>query len=144
MAIANSVTAVHNIEYLLCHVAAGRPVLCSHVVYFFFFFFQAEDGIRDWSVTGVQTCALPISDLFVGETRPYITGTYSYYGGGVPCITQLRKCTRRAFCVSVCGTGLAGKKSGERGGGEKGRISGAPRSLKKKKKERGGEGGCRL
>src|SRR5262249_59132953 len=26
----------------------------------FSFFFQAEDGIRDWSVTGVQTCALPI------------------------------------------------------------------------------------
>src|SRR5207237_7640446 len=26
----------------------------------FFFFFQAEDGIRDSSVTGVQTCALPI------------------------------------------------------------------------------------
>src|SRR5260370_22673911 len=26
-----------------------------------FFFFQAEDGIRDSSVTGVQTCALPIS-----------------------------------------------------------------------------------
>src|ERR1019366_9876796 len=24
------------------------------------YFFQAEDGIRDWSVTGVQTCALPI------------------------------------------------------------------------------------
>src|SRR5437879_8698788 len=30
-----------------------------------FFFFQAEDGIRDTSVTGVQTCALPIS----GEKR---------------------------------------------------------------------------
>src|SRR5256886_6191549 len=28
--------------------------------YFFFFFFQAEDGIRDLTVTGVQTCALPI------------------------------------------------------------------------------------
>src|SRR5436190_2330382 len=27
---------------------------------FFFFFFQAEDGIRDHCVTGVQTCALPI------------------------------------------------------------------------------------
>src|SRR5438094_9439413 len=27
---------------------------------FFFFFFQAEDGIRDRTVTGVQTCALPI------------------------------------------------------------------------------------
>ena len=30
-------------------------------VVFYFFFFQAEDGIRDTSVTGVQTCALPIS-----------------------------------------------------------------------------------
>src|SRR5437660_9526748 len=28
----------------------------------FFFFFQAEDGIRDGHVTGVQTCALPISE----------------------------------------------------------------------------------
>src|SRR5258706_10836607 len=31
-----------------------------------FFFFQAEDGIRDWSVTGVQTCALPISAAAIG------------------------------------------------------------------------------
>src|SRR3989440_788768 len=31
------------------------------IVYAFFFFFQAEDGIRDLIVTGVQTCALPIS-----------------------------------------------------------------------------------
>src|SRR5260370_36366028 len=29
-------------------------------IIYFFFFFQAEDGIRDSSVTGVQTCALPI------------------------------------------------------------------------------------
>src|SRR5438067_3188958 len=28
--------------------------------FYFFFFFQAEDGIRDRNVTGVQTCALPI------------------------------------------------------------------------------------
>ena len=28
--------------------------------FFYFFFFQAEDGIRDHCVTGVQTCALPI------------------------------------------------------------------------------------
>src|SRR5205807_4061171 len=28
----------------------------------FIFFFQAEDGIRDYKVTGVQTCALPISN----------------------------------------------------------------------------------
>src|SRR6266478_5591832 len=33
---------------------------------FFFFFFQAEDGIRDLTVTGVQTCALPIWSRFHG------------------------------------------------------------------------------
>src|SRR6266542_6255102 len=33
---------------------------------YFFFFFQAEDGIRDATVTGVQTCALPISGLSNG------------------------------------------------------------------------------
>src|SRR5687767_13438279 len=32
--------------------------------FFFFFFFQAEDGIRDKLVTGVQTCALPICRAF--------------------------------------------------------------------------------
>src|SRR5688572_31071553 len=31
-----------------------------YIFFFFFFFFQAEDGIRDLTVTGVQTCALPI------------------------------------------------------------------------------------
>src|ERR1022692_3571352 len=37
----------------------------------FFFFFQAEDGIRDYKVTGVQTCALPIAfkdgTLYIAE-----------------------------------------------------------------------------
>src|SRR5690625_1351857 len=36
-------------------------IFCSCTLYFAFFFFQAEDGIRDGHVTGVQTCALPIS-----------------------------------------------------------------------------------
>src|SRR5207302_4842504 len=35
-------------------------VCVSFLLLFFFFFFQAEDGIRDFHVTGVQTCALPI------------------------------------------------------------------------------------
>src|SRR5690606_40261246 len=39
---------------------------------FFFFFFQAEDGIRDFHVTGVQTCALPISPATV-ENRANIS-----------------------------------------------------------------------
>src|SRR5699024_11657174 len=34
--------------------------ISSDVSHVFFFFFQAEDGIRDRNVTGVQTCALPI------------------------------------------------------------------------------------
>src|SRR5690606_39688316 len=34
------------------------------VIFFFFFFFQAEDGIRDFHVTGVQTCALPILRMY--------------------------------------------------------------------------------
>src|SRR5215468_12357407 len=34
----------------------------------FFFFFQAEDGIRDRDVTGVQTCDLPISNHFLRRT----------------------------------------------------------------------------
>src|SRR3989442_3129441 len=42
------------------------PIL---VFSFFFFFFQAEDGIRDADVTGVQTCALPISRLSAGGAR---------------------------------------------------------------------------
>src|SRR5260370_33084064 len=37
---------------------------------FFFFFFQAEDGIRDSSVTGVQTCALPISTELTFGLKP--------------------------------------------------------------------------
>src|SRR2546427_3472467 len=38
------------------------PTYMTHNLFlFFYFFFQAEDGIRDLTVTGVQTCALPIS-----------------------------------------------------------------------------------
>src|SRR5699024_11620753 len=43
---------------------------CVYTSYSFFFFFQAEDGIRDRNVTGVQTCALPISVVSASEV-PY-------------------------------------------------------------------------
>src|SRR5699024_11359175 len=51
-----------------------------------FFFFQAEDGIRDRNVTGVQTCALPISSisftlLAVFMLSACATGTPSNEGG---------------------------------------------------------------
>src|SRR5690606_40508477 len=38
----------------------------------FIFFFQAEDGIRDFHVTGVQTCALPIWERLLGF-NPHVT-----------------------------------------------------------------------
>src|SRR2546430_4049832 len=37
-----------------------------------FFFFQAEDGIRDLTVTGVQTCALPICDVAATKLRLHL------------------------------------------------------------------------
>src|SRR5690606_39988104 len=37
-------------------------------MFYFFFFFQAQDGIRDFHVTGVQTCALPICVIVETET----------------------------------------------------------------------------
>src|SRR5690625_7154182 len=39
-----------------------------YVLLFFVFFFQAEDGIRDGHVTGVQTCALPIFAALLGAS----------------------------------------------------------------------------
>src|SRR5256885_11092166 len=46
-------------------LTTSRSSVCSSV----FFFFQAEDGIRDYKVTGVQTCALPIY-LAIAVNRP--------------------------------------------------------------------------
>src|SRR6202048_1417768 len=54
----------------------------NFVWYCFFFFFQAEDGIRDPLVTGVQTCALPIFWL-MGELKfliPYKAVLIHAYG----------------------------------------------------------------
>ena len=52
---------------------------------FFFFFFQAEDGIRDWSVTGVQTCALPIWRERLGVRRQR---HMHHIGGGTDSLAQ--------------------------------------------------------
>src|SRR5690606_27483682 len=58
----------------LCNCYEVYSQLC------YFFFFQAEDGIRDFHVTGVQTCALPIYDPY-GELR--------YAGEPLPGLLQL-------------------------------------------------------
>src|SRR5690606_40507193 len=46
-----------------------------------YFFFQAEDGIRDFHVTGVQTCALPI---FAAGKGDHLSASPGEFGGGFP------------------------------------------------------------
>src|SRR5256885_12175714 len=46
----------------------------------YFFFFQAEDGIRDYKVTGVQTCALPICKGLNGRPFPLFK---NFFSGGL-------------------------------------------------------------
>src|SRR2546430_10034716 len=44
----------------MTRLTSGPVVIIRGLLRLYFFFFQAEDGIRDLTVTGVQTCALPI------------------------------------------------------------------------------------
>src|SRR5689334_24516142 len=48
-------------DYIIEMNDVEEVVMIFLFIFYFFFFFQAEDGIRDGTVTGVQTCALPIS-----------------------------------------------------------------------------------
>src|SRR2546422_6229548 len=60
-------------------------------IFFFFFFFQAEDGIRDVAVTGVQTCALPILyvvDGVIYSDASISTGLFSVTASGNPQSTR--------------------------------------------------------
>src|SRR5206468_7357158 len=73
-----------------------------HYCVYFFFFFQAEDGIRDLIVTGVQTCALPI--LVVAALVAALVGLISFLS---PCVLPLVP----GYLSYV--TGLAGTQAGD-------------------------------
>src|SRR5258706_11026698 len=89
---------------------------------FIFCFFQAEDGIRDWSVTGVQTCALPISGQLhlLSPDSELRTPDYSlifvvmnpaidhkpYSGEAVTAVFNPDKQHTLKSAVSISGTGL--------------------------------------
>src|SRR5437762_8342447 len=84
-----------------------------------FFFFQAEDGIRDTSVTGVQTCALPI---YVGVDRQAVGGERD----GVVALLALHRIGARhgfPFAAAVRGDVdiVRGRRSEERRVGKEGR-----------------------
>src|SRR2546430_7307892 len=109
------------------------------VLFVFFFFFQAEDGIRDLTVTGVQTCALPISrsrpwpaisDRPTGQPATLATGRLTWGRRARPAVQHSASARSRKRCAS---------RSGERRVGEEGRSRGAAGPLKKKK-TREGEG----
>ena len=52
-------------------------MLEANEVFLVFFFFQAEDGIRDDLVTGVQTCALPICPFLVAAAPRFFVAQFS-------------------------------------------------------------------
>src|SRR5437868_11268340 len=94
----------------------------------FFFFFQAEDGIRDRNVTGVQTCALPISSGGVDPDQdlrmvvlppPYMVESIS--SGHVD-----------AFCVGAPWNSVAVDRSEERRVGKECRSRWSPQRSQKK------------
>src|SRR5437016_7738913 len=60
------------------------------------FFFQAEDGIRDWSVTGVQTCALPICRPLYPLSGLFLLRGPRFLGQGAPGLAGCRSGQRAA------------------------------------------------
>src|SRR5207249_685963 len=64
-------------------------VVVRCIVVFCFFFFQAEDGIRDRNVTGVQTCALPISIIGAGAVGMEFADIVNAFGVKVTVIEAL-------------------------------------------------------
>src|SRR5262249_57163232 len=106
------------------------------------FFFQAEDGIRDWSVTGVQTCALPIWTTLRPGRRA--TRTYDVTRAGrrrpvkrtfgmAAIARRYVSAYPRASCVTLnCEATCARQRSEERRVGKEGRCRRWQRSRKKK------------
>src|SRR5688500_20316489 len=92
------------------------------------FFFQAEDGIRDYKVTGVQTCALPISRA----QRP---------GPSLPRISRAKAPRGANGSHSRIGLPIGERpRSEERRVGKEGRSRGGAEPWREKTESRAGEG----
>src|SRR5262249_57168248 len=93
------------------------------------FFFQAEDGIRDWSVTGVQTCALPICPVQCSVRILISAGEASGEMYGAQLIAALRfqlfgMQSPEASALQVRSQEAVGDRSEERRVGKEGRSRG--------------------
>src|SRR5699024_12052325 len=87
-----------------------------------FFFFQAEDGIRDRNVTGVQTCALPI--LLGADPRVRLTRR---------AVTALAKAREEYLDLVHPGGSVIVRRSEERRVGKEGRARGGAEHIKKRR-----------
>src|SRR5205807_7491226 len=94
------------------------------------FFFQAEDGIRDYKVTGVQTCALPISH----HALPFFATGMFHNGNG--CIQSGREVSD----AGVCHVGPRPGRSEERRVGKECRWRWAPDQWRKRTGGGAGDG----
>src|SRR5437868_15219947 len=109
---------------------------CFSLFLFFFFFFQAEDGIRDRNVTGIQTCALPICPhcmALLYFNRPSLSDMGRYPSSVRACEISRTKQIGRASCrerVEVSGVGGVLKKKRKRQ-----RMEVAMKKMSKKKKK---------
>src|SRR5689334_24072498 len=104
-------------------------------IFVFFFFFQAEDGIRDGTVTGVQTCALPIFWVRFPHMllASYLTGASCVAGTGAWYLLR-REYHAEARIMLRMGLFLAADRKSTRLNSSHSSISYAVFCLKKKKK----------
>src|SRR5690606_40913769 len=107
------------------------------VIVCFFFFFQAEDGIRDFHVTGVQTCALPILPRNENmESVQAIKQRFEIIGNDPKLNRAVEKAIQVAptdISVLVTGESGVGKRSEERRVGKECRARRRQDDRKKKK-----------
>src|SRR5256885_4690542 len=101
------------------------------------FFFQAEDGIRDYKVTGVQTCALPISISKTSEQAAVdpllaLTRTAIGLGLGILIADKIKPPLRQVAAIALVAVGALAR-SEERRVGKECRSRWSPYHLKKKK-----------
>src|SRR5687768_18271780 len=124
---------------LLCRaLCLLRLTLKSFLSSIFHFFFQAEDGIRDVAVTGVQTCALPIFSTIAASgasAPPDPSGALNHRSR-----SQVRRSQRsvstsvtRVYDMLSVGASSAPSRSEERRVGEEGRCRWAADHEEKKR-----------
>src|SRR3989441_2738033 len=105
-----------------------RYLLIVNCLWLFFFFFQAEDGIRDKLVTGVQTCALPIFPVLDEFTA---AGRCGAAGLGLCTVNYFSLAYSALACLRMEMSGSASfhsarKRSEERRVGKEGRSRWSP------------------